>query len=166
MLIHTLAQCKSVVDWAVPADAERRRGGGGLRSRCPIGGALDVVGDRWTLLVMRDLLFYGKRRFADFLTSPEGIATNILSDRLERLERCGLVRKRHYRDHPPRQEYTVTARGRDLIPVLRELIRWGQRHVAGTAKRPPATLTKEALALIRERVSKIDRTTGKSPLST
>jgi DNA-binding HxlR family transcriptional regulator len=56
------------------------------------------VGDRWTLLVMRDLLFYDKRRFADFLASPEGIATNILADRLERLERCGLIRRRRYRE--------------------------------------------------------------------
>jgi DNA-binding HxlR family transcriptional regulator len=122
-----------------------------LRSPCPIGGALDLLGDRWTLLVMRDVLFYGKRRFADFLASPEGIATNILADRLDRLERCGLLRRRPYRDHPPREEYHPTARGRDLVPVLRELIRWGQRHVPGTAKRPPAGATLEALRLVRDR---------------
>lgn len=108
-----------------------------LRSRCPIGGALDVVGDRWTLLVMRDLLFYGKRRFADLAASPERIATNILTDRLERLEHWGLVRRHRYRERPPREEYRPTARGRDLVPILRELIKWGQRHVPGTAKRPP-----------------------------
>ena len=100
---------------------------------------------------MRDALFYGKRRFADFLASPEGIATNILADRLDRLERCGLLRRRRYRDHPPREEYHPTARGRDLVPVLRELIRWGQRHVPGTAKRPPAGVTPEALRLVRDR---------------
>src|SRR5262249_53042242 len=111
-----------------------------LRSRCPIAGALDLVGDRWTLLVMRDLLFYDKRRFADFLASPEGIATNILAARLARLERCGLVRRRRYRERPPREEYHPTARGRDPEPVLRALIRGGQRHVPGTAKRPPARL--------------------------
>jgi DNA-binding HxlR family transcriptional regulator len=111
-----------------------------LRSPCPIAGALDLIGDRWTLLVVRDLLFYGKRRFADFLSSPEGIATNILADRLERLERSGLVRRRRYREHPPREEYHPTARGRDLVPVLRELIHWGQRHVPGTAQRPPAEM--------------------------
>jgi DNA-binding HxlR family transcriptional regulator len=107
------------------------------------------VGDRWTLLVMRDLLFYDKRRFADFLNSPERIATNILADRLDRLERCGLVRRRRYRQHPPREEYHATARGRDLVPVLRELIRWGKRHVPGTAKRPPAGVSPRALRLIR-----------------
>ena len=100
---------------------------------------------------MRDALLYGKRRFADFLASPEGIATNILADRLDRMERCGLLRRRRYRDHPPREEYHPTARGRDLVPVLRELIRWGQRHVPGTAKRPPAGVTPEALRLVRHR---------------
>src|SRR5262249_54749348 len=120
-----------------------------LRSPCPIGGALDLLGDRWTLLVMRDLLFYDKRRFADFLASPERIATNILTDRLDRLERCGLIRRRRYRDHPPREEYVPTTRGRDLIPVLRELIRWGQRHIPGTAKRPPAGVTPAARRLMR-----------------
>jgi DNA-binding HxlR family transcriptional regulator len=96
---------------------------------------------------MRDLVFYDKRRFADFLASPEGIATNILADRLERLERCGLIRRRRYRDRPPREEYHPTARGRDLVPVLRALIHWGQRHVPGTAKRPPAGVSQNALRL-------------------
>src|SRR6476659_354743 len=94
-----------------------------LRSRCPIAGALDLLGDRWTLLVVRDLLLYDKRRFAEFLESPEHIATNILADRLERLERCGLIRRHKYADHPPREEYQPTPRASDLAPVLRELIR-------------------------------------------
>ena len=83
-------------------------------------------------------MFYGKHRFADFLASPEHIATNILSERLERLERCGLIDRRRYSDRPVREEYHLTARGRDLLPVLRELITWGKRNVPGTAKRPPA----------------------------
>jgi DNA-binding HxlR family transcriptional regulator len=112
-----------------------------LRSRCPIAGALDIVGDRWTLLVMRDLLFYRKRRFADFAASPEGVATNILADRLARLEAQGLIRRRRYQDHPPRDEYRVTARGHDLLPVLRSLIHWGQAHVPGVAQKPPAKVT-------------------------
>jgi DNA-binding HxlR family transcriptional regulator len=122
-----------------------------LRSPCPIAGALDLVGDRWTLLVMRDVLFYDKRRFADFLASPEKIATNILAERLERLERCGLIERHHYRDRPQRLEYHPTARGRDLVPVLRELIRWGKRHVPGTAKRPPAGVSRKALSLVRKK---------------
>jgi len=122
-----------------------------LRSPCPIAGALDLIGDRWTLLVVRDLMFYGKRRFAEFLTSPEGIATNILADRLERLERSGLIKRRRYQDRPPREEYRLTARGRALMPVLREMIHWGQRHVPGTAQRPPAGVDQRARRLMHER---------------
>ena len=111
------------------------------RSRCPIAGALDILGDTWTLLVLRDLLFYDKHRFADFLESPEGISTNILAERLKRLERCGLVERRRYQERPPRDEYFVTRRGHDLLPVLRELIAWAQRHVPGVAQRPPTPVT-------------------------
>ena len=112
-----------------------------LRSRCPIAGALDVLGDAWTLLVLRDLLFYDKHRFAEFLESPEAISTNILTERLKRLERCGLIERRRYQERPPRDEYCLTRRGHDLLPVLRELIAWGQRHVPGVAQRPPSTVT-------------------------
>jgi DNA-binding HxlR family transcriptional regulator len=108
-----------------------------LRSPCPIAGALDVLGDAWTLLVMRDLLFYDKHRFADFLASPEKISTNILAERLKRLERCGLIERRRYQQRPARYEYYLTQRGHDLLPVLRELIQWGKRHVRGTAQHPP-----------------------------
>jgi len=128
----------------------RRRGAddGALRSPCPIAGALDLLGDRWTLLVVRDVLLYDKRRFADFLASPERIASNILADRLDRLERAGVIERRQYQEHPPREEYHPTARGRELAPVLRELIRWGQRHVAGTAQRPPAGVPEHARRLM------------------
>ena len=122
---------------------------GQLRSPCPIAGALDLVGDRWTLLVMRDVLFYGKRRFADFLASPEGIATNILAERLERLERSGLIERRRYQERPAREEYFPTTRGIDLAPALRELVRWGQRHVPGTAKRPPPSMSERALRFLK-----------------
>ena len=108
-----------------------------LRSPCPIAGALDVMGDTWTLLVIRDLLFYDKHRFADFLSSPEGISTNILAERLRRLEQCGLVEQRRYQEHPARDEYHLTLRGHDLLPVVRQLILWGKRHVPGVAQRPP-----------------------------
>lgn len=105
---------------------------------CPVAKSLEFLGERWTLLVIRDLLFYDKHRFADFLASPEGISTNILAERLRRLERCGLVERRRYQERPARDEYYLTARGHDLLPVLREMIRWGQRYVPGVAQRPPA----------------------------
>jgi DNA-binding HxlR family transcriptional regulator len=103
------------------------------RSRCPVSCTLDLVGDRWTLLVVRDLV-RGKHRFADFLQSPEGIPTNILADRLKRLATAGIVESRRYSDHPPRVEYLLTAKGEDLRPILRAMVEWGVRHAG--ARRP------------------------------
>src|SRR5438270_4073320 len=124
-----VARCKSVVDWRMASRAPRaQRRATPLRSPCPVAGALDLLGDRWTLLVVRDLLFYRKRRFAEFLASPEGIATNILADRLGRLEHAGLVTRHRYQARPVREEYRLTTRGRALAAALRELIRWGQKH--------------------------------------
>jgi DNA-binding HxlR family transcriptional regulator len=112
-----------------------------LRSPCPIAGALDVMGDAWSLLVIRDMLFYDKHRFSDFLVSPERISTNILAERLRRLERCGLVERHPYGERSRRDAYYLTERGRDLQPVLQALIKWGQAHVPGTARRRPAALS-------------------------
>ncbi len=107
-----------------------------LRSPCPLAAALDVVGDRWTLLVIRDLLA-GKRRYSQFLTSPERITTNILADRLRRLEQAGLVYTTTYREHPPRREYLLTDTGRQLVPAVRALAQWGGENIIGAAD--PAT---------------------------
>jgi DNA-binding HxlR family transcriptional regulator len=105
------------------------------RSRCPIACALDVLGDRWTLLVVRDLV-RGKRRFADFLDSSEGIPTNILADRLKRLLRDGIVAAHRYSERPPRMEYVLTPKGEDLRPLVREMVTWGVRHAGGRMPRP------------------------------
>jgi len=110
------------------------------RSYCPINLSLEIFGDSWTLLILRDMMFSGKRHFRELLASDEGISTNILADRLDRLERRGLVERRRYQEHPPRDEYHPTARCRALRPVMRALIRWGQRHVPGTAQHPPRGL--------------------------
>jgi DNA-binding HxlR family transcriptional regulator len=101
------------------------------RSRCPISCALDLLGDRWTLLVIRDL-FGGKSRYGEFATSAEGIPTNILADRLERLEASGLVTSEPYQENPRRYAYTLTPKGRDLRPVLGALGAWALRHVPRT----------------------------------
>jgi len=114
------------------------------RSACPIANALDVLGDRWTLLVIRDLTFLGKRRFGELLSAPEGIPTNILTDRLRRLEEGGLVEKVPYQERPPRYEYQLTAKGRDLFPVLRALAEWSLRHLPAVAAPPPGALEKYA----------------------
>lgn len=107
------------------------------RSKCPVANALDLLGDRWTLLVVRDLLFFQKVRYKDFAASAERIPTNLLADRLRRLEGAGIVERSAYQRRPVRHEYRLTQRGRDLLPVLREMIVWANLHVAGTA-RPPA----------------------------
>src|SRR2546429_9312076 len=104
------------------------------RSSCPVACALDVVGDRWTLLVVRDLLG-GARRYGELLASGERIPTNILADRLRRLESHGLVERTPYREHPPRMEYRLTEAGRGLGPALDALARWGLAQVPGTVRR-------------------------------
>ena len=100
------------------------------RSRCPVACTLDVLGDRWTLLVVRDVI-RGKRRFAELLESAEHIPTNILADRLKRLVSLGVIQSRRYSDHPPRLEYQLTAKGEDLRPVLRAMVEWGVKHAGG-----------------------------------
>ena len=90
-----------------------------MRSPCPIANALDLLGDKWTLLVIRDLLFFGRRRFNELQSSPEGIPTNILSDRLRRLEEHGVLVKVPYQTRPPRHEYHLTPKGADLLPIPR-----------------------------------------------
>ncbi len=105
------------------------------RSDCPLACALDILGDKWTLVVIRDL-FLGKSRYNAFLGSPEGITTNILAGRLKQLERRGLIEKHPYQQNPRRYEYRLTRTGKDLYPVMREMIAWSRRHVPGT-KLPP-----------------------------
>ncbi len=102
------------------------------RSECPVTNTLDLIGDKWTLLVVRDMLFLKKKLFNDFLKSPEGIATNILTERLKRLEEHGIIEKRPYRKDPVRYEYTLTRRGEDLRSLVMEMIRWGNTHIEGT----------------------------------
>jgi DNA-binding HxlR family transcriptional regulator len=103
------------------------------RSQCPVACSLDVIGDRWTLLVIRDL-FAGKHRYGEFLSSPEGIPTNILAERLKRLESAGLVASVPYSEHPPRFEYQLTERGRELRHVLDALATWGLEQFPGTRR--------------------------------
>ncbi len=96
--------------------------------RCPIARTLDIVGDSWTILILRDLVVSGPRRFQDFEESLAGISPNTLSARLKRLEDAGIVERRFYEQHPPRAEYLLTAKGDDLRPVLRALLEWGKSH--------------------------------------
>lgn len=113
------------------------------RSPCPIATTLDIVGDRWTLVVLRDMLT-GKKRFSEFLDSPERITTSVLTDRLAAMEAAGLVDRAPYRQRPARYEYALTPMGRDLLPVLQEMCRWANRHVPGTWIPPAAFMERRA----------------------
>lgn len=95
---------------------------------CPIAFALDTFGDRWTLLVMRDLLLMGRKTYGEFLDSKEKIATNILADRLKFLEHAGIIRKKRDPENRRRNIYSPTKKGCDLIPVILELARWSAKY--------------------------------------
>jgi DNA-binding HxlR family transcriptional regulator len=101
-----------------------------FRSQCPVATALDIFGDRWTLVVLRTI-FAGRHRYGDLLKMPEGISTNILADRLALLEREGLVTASPYQANPVRNEYHLTEKGADLLPVLQALSLWALKHVPG-----------------------------------
>jgi DNA-binding HxlR family transcriptional regulator len=94
---------------------------------CPVARSLDILGDRWTLLIVRDLL-RGRWKYSDLMESLEGIAPNLLSDRLKRLERHAIVQRSFYSDHPPRAEYQLTDKGRALGPVIRSIFDWGTQY--------------------------------------
>lgn len=101
------------------------------RSPCPLACSLDLLGDKWTLLVVRDL-FLGKTTYGDFQKGPEGIPTNLLAERLKRLQAAGLVDKKQYQSRPVRYAYSLTDKGRDLGPVLTALLQWGYKHLPDT----------------------------------
>jgi DNA-binding HxlR family transcriptional regulator len=108
-----------------PAESEPREKQ--RRSRCPIAASLDLLGDRWTLLVLRDMVFRGHRYFQQFAESPEGIATNTLAERLERLERAGVIRREPDPNDGRRKRYLLTEEGLAAIPLLIDLIVWGAK---------------------------------------
>jgi DNA-binding HxlR family transcriptional regulator len=102
-----------------------------LRSRCAVACTLDLVGDRWSLLVVRDLL-RGNLTYGELQNSFEGIPTNILADRLRKLEEAGLIAKSAYQERPVRYSYGLTEKGKDLSDVLLAITRWGRKYIPGT----------------------------------
>ena len=98
------------------------------RSNCPISSALDTIGDKWSLLILRDLMFTEKRTYGELQSSEEGIATNILAARLVALEENGVIHKSPDPEHGRRNIYRLTAKGIDLLPVIVELSYWMQRY--------------------------------------
>jgi DNA-binding HxlR family transcriptional regulator len=105
-----------------------------MRSPCPIANTLDILGDKWTLLVIRDL-FAGKSTYSEFQSSPEHIPTNILANRLKRLADYGIIEKAPYQQRPVRYAYQLTVKGRSLAPVLKAISEWGTKNITGTQAR-------------------------------
>ncbi len=111
------------------------------RSPCPISCSLDLLGDKWTLLIIRDL-FLGRSRFRDFASSPESIASNILTDRLKRLLDAQVIRADDAPDRQAACTYTLTPKGLALRPVLEAMLHWGTQHIPGSqALLQPTTTT-------------------------
>jgi DNA-binding HxlR family transcriptional regulator len=120
------------------------------RSPCAIANSLDILGDKWSLLVVRDML-HGKHTYGELASSPERIPTNILADRLERLVSAGVVTRTPYQQRPVRYAYSLTAKGRALGDVLLAFVRWGKQHIPGTMvlKQAPAAAEPAPTARVR-----------------
>ena len=99
-----------------------------LRSHCPVNFALEAVGDRWALLILRDIVFRGQRTFGQFLKSGEGIATNILASRLEQLQEHGILKRSEDDTDARKALYSLTPKGEDLIPMVFEMVLWSAKH--------------------------------------
>lgn len=112
------------------------------RSGCPIATTLDIMGDKWSLLVLRDM-FVGKSRYREFLASPERIPTNILADRLKRLKRYGLISRVAYQSNPTRFDYCLTDDGEALLPVLQSICRWANARIPGTWTPPQSFMDRQ-----------------------
>ena len=113
-----------------------------MRSACPVSSVLDIIGDKWTLLVIRDMLFMDKRLYSELANSMEKIPTNILADRLKKLISANIIEKKPYQDKPVRYAYSLTKRGESLRPVLIEMASWGNQFIAGTATPPKEFMQK------------------------
>jgi DNA-binding HxlR family transcriptional regulator len=103
---------------------------GFLRSPCAVANTLDLIGDKWSLLVIRDLL-RGNSTYKELQNSPERIPTNLLADRLKKLEDAGLIDKTAYQEHPVRYAYRLTEKGKALREILGAFARWGKKHIPG-----------------------------------
>jgi len=103
-----------------------------FRSECSISCALEILGDKWTLLIIRDALYLKSEAFGQFRSSPEKIASNILTDRLERLVRYGIMEKNNNPDNKLKFDYRLTERGRQLEPILLAIGKWGAENIQGT----------------------------------
>jgi DNA-binding HxlR family transcriptional regulator len=129
------------------------------RSDCPINFALEIFGDPWSLLIIRDMVYFGKKTYGEFLASEEGIATNILASRLVRLEQQGILEKKLSASEKRKEMYVLTEKGLDLIPVLVDMADWSAEYDANTAA-PAAWIA--LMKAEREKMIQLMRQTVKS----
>lgn len=134
-----------------------------FRSSCPIGSVLDLLGDKWSLLIIRDMMFFGKTTYSEFAESVERIASNILSDRLKKLEEFGFIQKLNHPTNLKTKVYTLTEQGVDLIPTMLELLKWSDQylheHIAPEARYFAQMLRKDRAGTInniRNNIKKAD----------
>lgn len=129
------------------------------KSHCPVNYALEVMGDTWSLLIVRDIAFWGKRTFREFLKSEESISSNILSARLENLELSGIISKSPHLTDGRKEVYSLTEKGLDLVPILLELSGWSEKYDSET------TAPREYVASIRADRTKMFAAAQKTILS-
>ena len=129
------------------------------RSDCPISTALDIIGDKWSLLIIRDMVFKEKSTYGDFLNGGEKIATNILADRLVILESAGIISRRKHPDSKAKVLYKLTDKGIDLVPVLVEIIAWSEKHhkVHPQAVAFAKQIKKDKVSLINEVMQNLNK---------
>jgi DNA-binding HxlR family transcriptional regulator len=130
------------------------------RSTCPISTALELVGDRWTLLIIRDLMFAGKRHFREFLKSEEGISSNILTDRLNSLVEAGIVTREDDPSHAQKAIYSLTEKGLDLLPLLIAMSTWVQKYHPRTRRPEAANLIAQGPSALRQLEAALKKTHG------
>ena len=117
------------------------------QKQCPVARTLDMIGERWTILILRDLILHGARRYQDFQESLSGLAPNTLSARLKSLERHNLIERKLYSEHPPRLEYHLTEKGRSLGPIVKALRDWGRTNLCAPGSNRLAAPGSDALQL-------------------
>lgn len=136
-----------------------------FRSECPISSALDLVGDKWSLLILRDMIFFQKKTFGSLAKSDEKIATNILSERLKRLEEMDIISKSIRQENRKTKIYSLTEKGIDFIPVIAEYILWSDKHlhdhIAEVARQFAKLLRKNKTAVLEETRNRLLKAVGR-----
>lgn len=131
------------------------------RSDCPIGCTLDIIGDKWTLLILRDIMLRGKTSYSEFLNSEERIATNILVNRLSVLEKEGILAKKVSPENKSKYIYSLTEKGADLLPIIIEMMDWGAKYIRDCPRRELGQrIKRDKASVIRELRQELRRRTA------